>query len=265
MPTLVWATDIHLNFIERPARDRFHEEIVATGADVVLIGGDIGEADDVESLMIALAEHVARPVYFVLGNHDFYGGSIAEVRSRMVALSARDHWLRWLPTSGVVALSATTALVGHDGWSDGRFGNYARSPVMLNDYLRIAELSGLSPAARLTKLNALGDEAAAHFARAVPAALERFEEVVVLTHVPPFREACWHEGKISNDDFLPHFSSKAPGIALLDAARAHCDRNVLVLCGHTHGEGEAQIARKLRVRTGGAVYGATAVSVIEVA
>jgi hypothetical protein len=32
----------------------------------------------------------------------------------------------------------------------------------------------------------------------LPAALGRFRHVVVLTHVPPFREACWHEGRISD-------------------------------------------------------------------
>ena len=261
---LAWATDIHLNFLDEPARARFHEAIAATSADVVLVGGDIGESHDVESLLVALADALARPVYFVLGNHDFYGGSIHEVRARMEVLSGRHRWLRWLPVSGIVPLTAETALVGHDGWSDGRLGNYAKSTVVLNDYIRISELAWLSAEDRLAKLNALGDEAAAHFTREVPPALERFRRVVVLTHVPPFREACWHEGKISSDDFLPHFSSKASGLPLLEAARAHADRELLVLCGHTHGEGEAQMLPNLLVRTGGAEYGAPRVATIEV-
>ena len=49
-------------------------------------------------------------------------------------------------------------------------------------------------------------------------ALERFEHVLVLTHVPPFREACWHEGRISGDDYLPYFACKATGDVLLDEA-----------------------------------------------
>lgn len=31
----------------------------------------------------------------------------------------------------------------------------------------------------------------------------RPKKVIILIHVPPFTEACLHEGKISNDDFLP--------------------------------------------------------------
>lgn len=35
--------------------------------------------------------------------------------------------------------------------------------------------------------------------------------IIVLTHVPPFKEACLHKGKISDDDWLPYFSSKVMG------------------------------------------------------
>jgi hypothetical protein len=85
------------------------------------------------------------------------------------------------------------------------------------------------------------------------------DHVLVLTHVPPFREACWHEGRISSDDFLPHFACAATGTVLRDFADAHPERQVTVLCGHTHSAGEAVIRPNLRVRTGSARYGEPAV------
>ncbi|MFM7113065.1 MAG: Eco57I restriction-modification methylase domain-containing protein, partial [Planctomycetota bacterium] len=36
----------------------------------------------------------------------------------------------------------------------------------------------------------------------------------VATHVPPFREACWHEGELSDDQWAPHFTSVVMGDAL---------------------------------------------------
>lgn len=93
----------------------------------------------------------------------------------------------------------------------------------------------------------------------LPDALARFQHVVVITHVPPFRESCWHEGKISGDDWLPFFSCKAVGDALVEAMKAAPDRMMTVLCGHTHGGGEAQILPNLRVLTGGARYGQPAI------
>ena len=78
---------------------------------------------------------------------------------------------------------------------------------------------------------------------------------IVLTHVPPFRESCWHQGRISDDDWLPYFTCRAVGDALLEIMQARPDRDLTVLCGHTHGEGQAEILPNLRVWTGGADYG----------
>jgi Icc-related predicted phosphoesterase len=86
-------------------------------------------------------------------------------------------------------------------------------------------------------------------------ALEAFPRVILLTHVPPFRESCWHEGRISSDDFLPHFTCKAVGDVLLEIVESRRDRELTVLCGHTHGRGEVEILPNLRVVTGGAEYG----------
>jgi hypothetical protein len=108
------------------------------------------------------------------------------------------------------------------------------------------------PDARLEKLNALGDEAAASVARVLPEALDRFESVVFLTHVPPFEAACRHEGRISDKDWLPHFTCKAVGDVLVRRMRERPDRRLTVLCGHTHGNGVARILPNLEVRTGGA-------------
>ena len=46
-------------------------------------------------------------------------------------------------------LTKDAALVGVDGWADGRLGDYARSTVMLNDYLLIENIAGLDKARRL--------------------------------------------------------------------------------------------------------------------
>ena len=114
---------------------------------------------------------------------------------------------------------------------------------------------GLDENERLLRLNALGDEAAARFRRILPGALARSRRLIVLTHVPPFREACWHRGRVSDDAWLPHFACKAVGEALIEAMASHPECEMTVLCGHTHSAGEAQVLPDLRVLTGGAEYG----------
>ncbi len=163
----------------------------------------------------------------------------------------------WLPDAGIVPLTDETCPVGHDGWGDGRLGDCRGSHVMLNDFGPIAEFGGFDgdTAARLAKLHALGDAAAAHFRAVLPDALTRFRHVVVATHVPPLREACWHEGKTPGEDWLPSFSCKAVGDVLAEAMSAAPNRTMTVLCGHTHGGGEGRLLSNLRALTGGAKYG----------
>ena len=251
---VAWLTDLHLNFLTSPQIDAFYETVSAREPDVVLVGGDIGDASTFVSSLGALETKLQLPIYFVLGNHDFYGSSIADGRRTAAQLAERSRWLSWLPDAGVVELAPGTGLVGHGAWADGRLGKAAQSLVMLNDYVWIQDFVALNLQERFAKLNELGDEAARYFESVLPRALERYEHVIVLTHVPPFKDACWHQGKISDEDWLPHFCCSVVGDVLIALMREHSARRLSVLCGHTHGVGEAEILPNLTVRTGGAVY-----------
>ncbi len=252
---LAWLSDIHLNFVERPHLPEFFSRLAACDCDGFLLGGDIAEAPSVADYLAQLAESVDVPIYFVLGNHDFYFGSLAEVRSKIRRLCRHKSNLIWLPDAGVVSLSSRTALVGHDGWADARLGDYERSLVMMNDYRLIAELAGMSKAQRWPVLKALGDEAAEHIQRVLPQALARHDHVVLLTHVPPLREACWYQGQTSNDEWLPHFTCYAMGKAILEIMQQHPNSRLTVLCGHTHSPGECRPLANVKILTGRADYG----------
>jgi Icc protein len=254
MRRLAWATDIHLNFVQGDVR-ALREQIAGAAPDGLVITGDISEAPTLERDLGALDRVLWLPTWILLGNHDFYGGSVRGVRALVTGICRRSKWLRYLPAAGVVPLGADTALVGHDGWADGRMGDFEHSEVVLNDYLVIEDLAGLELKARRERLHQLGDEAATHFRRLLPQALDRFRNVIVATHAPPFREACWYEGKVSDDEHLPHFGCGAAGEALLPIMRARPEQHMLVLCGHTHGRGVARILPNLLVKTGGATYG----------
>lgn len=131
---LGWVTDIHLDYLDQPQDlTDFTASLVSEAIDSLLVTGDIANAPELDESLEKLAEGIGRPVYFVLGNHDFYGGSIADVRSRMVKLCRRNPRLFWLPAEGVVAIGPGTGLIGHEGWADGGYGDYANSPVLLNE------------------------------------------------------------------------------------------------------------------------------------
>jgi 3',5'-cyclic-AMP phosphodiesterase len=126
----------------------------------------------------------------------------------------------------------------------------------MSDHHLIADLTGLDRAELQRRLMHLGDEAAEHLEARLASALEAHEEVILLTHVPPFREACWYQGRTTDDNWAPFFTCQAVGDLLYKAMRERPDRRLTVLCGHTHSAGRAEILPNLLVLTGQADYGA---------
>ena len=198
-----------------------------------------------------------------------------------IKLCNASERLCWLSDSGVVEVTPEVGLIGHDSWADGRLGNYESSDLLLNDYILIKDFNPLIKEAesdkqsfpgginnifnlftsveakqsRLTRMQALAEEAVLHIRNHLSRALEIYKQVFLLTHVPPFRKACLHQGKIADDYGLPHFSTKIVGDTLVRIMKQHPDRHLTVLCGHTHNGAEVKILDNLAVFAAQAVYG----------
>ncbi|HNT36180.1 MAG TPA: metallophosphoesterase, partial [bacterium] len=245
----VWLSDVHLNFLKKSAFIGFLRTLQEHEADAVLLSGDIAEAHRVCDYLFMIDVALQTKIYFVLGNHDFYRGSIIRTRQAVAELVQDSRYLVYLTQVGVVQLTPTTCLVGHDSWADGRLGDIERSDVEMNDFYLIEELAGLDSEERRDKLRELGEEAADHLRRVLTEAVKSYRDIFVVTHVPPFREACIHEGRISDDNYLPHYSCHSAGEVLRDTATSWPDHRFTVFCGHTHSAGQVRILDNLEVYT----------------
>mgnify|MGYP002640623583 CR=1 FL=1 len=255
MKRIAWLTDIHLEFVSIETALAFINQIAALSPDMLLIGGDTGTARNLDFFLRTFDERIQCSTLFVLGNHDFYHGSLERIHGLADEVSASSQWLRWLTAQGIIEITNSTCVLGHESWADGRLGNGMNSQVELNDYYLIDEFIGLSRQERYQKMGDLGDQAAEYLRRLLPQACAAYQNILLLTHVPPFRETCWHEGSISDDEFLPHFTCKAVGDTLKEIMLQNPNAYLTVLCGHTHGHGEVDILPNLHVKTGGATYG----------
>ncbi len=262
--TLAWLTDIHLNFLRPDERAHFISELATADFDHLVITGDIGEAPTVATYLEQIYYSIRRPLSFVLGNHDYYLASVDETRTDIKALTDRSLPITYLGEGSVVSLSSTCALVGHDGWADGRFGDYVASPILLSDYLLIEDFqpssrdgSRLSDAAKQERhriMTDLANDCATALEVSLAEAAVDYQTIVVATHVPPFEEACWYKGKTPHPLMLPHLGCGATGDVIRAAALGHPNRRFIVLCGHTHWAGTVEIEPNLTVITGGARY-----------
>ncbi len=252
---VAWFTDIHLDFLSSANLERFYLNLRSLEVDLILLGGDIGEAHNVTDFLLQISHYVQQPIYFVLGNHDFYGSSIQAVRDDIQTLVNESPNLHYLSISETpIELTPSLALIGHDGWADLQYGDFKNSSVWMRDYDEIDDFKGLKKAGLLPVMQRLGQEAGRHIQNQLTQAIDYYEKVLILTHLPPYEEACWHEGKISDNEWLPHFTCKAIGDAIRDTLVKYPAKSARVLCGHTHGSGQGRILPNLVVLTKDAEY-----------
>ncbi len=259
---VAWLTDVHLEWLNQKSRRTFFEAIAEERPECILVGGDICNPEYLEPWLLKLQKKVPVPIYFVLGNHDYYGASLCEVRELAKSITKAHDEIWWLPSTGVVPFTDDVGLVGHGCWGDGCAGSFFDSPLSLNDFRYIKELTGLGKHEQLEQVRQLGAEAADYLSEYVEEAATRFGKVIVLTHVPPFPDACLYMGKPSEEG-LPFFCSKTAGDALKAVAANNPETQFLVLSGHTHDAADVQVAENLRSIVADAEYGRPTFRIIE--
>ncbi|MBF0239037.1 MAG: metallophosphoesterase [SAR324 cluster bacterium] len=234
MYRIIWTSDIHLDVVESTSALRmFYTSIQTSGAHILLIAGDISHGRKIVRHLTELERNTSLPVYFVLGNHDYDFYSIASVRSKVQSLTQQSSSLHWLSDCGMVPLTESTVLLGHDGWYDANF-NYWSTSVHMSDFDLIRDFQTKGLLERYHLIQALAHEALSFLDYSLSHALVRYSHILLVTHVPPFKEASKNWGVIKNDDFLPFFCCTILGDFLLSLMKKYSDKRMAVFCGHTH-------------------------------
>ena len=268
MAKFAWCTDIHLDTVKDEGTfDKFAASVISSNPSGIFLTGDISTAKDIVFHLSVLERLFSRPIYYVLGNHDFWGGKTADVRNTMRELGNVSQYLRYLPNTQYLSLDNKTALVGADGWYDALNGNYAQSSMVLNDWFRIGDFAEVHGGKKLVSRNEidrkgiaeiakkLAHESVTHVHNSIKAAARYHKRIILLTHVPPFEESHTYNGAKGDVDAAPWYTSKMMGDMLRQAATAYPNVNFDVYCGHTHGKYEGMIEKNLRVNVGHADYG----------
>lgn len=264
-----WCTDVHLDHIDNDPNKivAFIDDIKRRNPDGVFITGDISSSQLLNK-HLGMIENVGCPVYFVLGNHDFWGSSIERVRADMHAISNASERLRYMGNVQYIGLSNDTAVVGADGWYDCLYGDYRRSNFLMNDWEYIADYcrpgGGGGRGALKWKTHNIKEivetsqqiavQSVNHMFEGIKSAVKYYKNIVVLTHVPPFEEAHIFQGQRGTPEAQPWFASKLMGDMLLNAARTFQNVNFTVLAGHTHGHFDGMITSNMSCKVGGAEY-----------
>ncbi|MBS1795321.1 MAG: metallophosphoesterase [Acidobacteria bacterium] len=253
---LAWATDIHLDRLSENDYLEYKEYLKELNPDRLIISGDIAEGEKVFRSLRDFDETFDFPIYFVLGNHDFYFGTFAAVEEKIRELVANSRNLTWLTEAGVIRLNDSTALIGVEGWGDGRNGTVDISRGYTKDLLLIGDYKDLDRSGINELLNTKGTYYAENLSGRLAEAVAGFENVFLVTHVPPFVEVCFDRSLRIHDEFRqPFYTCKAIGDLLLATMSGHPNCRMTVLCGHTHEKADVQVLENLRVRVKESSYG----------
>ncbi len=262
MKKICWLSDLHLDFVGSVRIKDFFREINERGFDYILVSGDTGTSTPLITYLNQMKENIDSQIYFVLGNHDYYGSSFNNVNQKIKLYSDKNEKIKWFTDIKPNLIDDDLVLIGDDGWADARFGKPFESGVDLNDFHKIEELTGLLIHDRVKSLNKLGDKSAERIKNKLVESVEMADNILIVTHVPPFKESAWYGGLPSGDEWLPWFTSKAFGDVLIEFSENYKDKKFLVLAGHTHGESDSNIRDNLRVLTPETEYGVIDIKMI---
>lgn len=258
MKKIAFLSDIHLNFLKEQQTIEFVTILKNSGVDAFVISGDIGDKSTLQYDLNLLEQQLQSPIYFVLGNHDFYGSSIAETRKNITKQCKSSVYLRYLSNTSYDMLDPTTAILGHDCWYDGGYGDAKNSTMLLNDWRFIEEFASVNALSNKTKrlelMQKLTQESIEHLFLNIKAATRYAKKIIVVSHPPPFVEVTQYNGNPSSNDSLPWFACRALGDMLKSAAISYPNIQFLSLSGHTHSGTKAQIMNNLQSCVAHAVY-----------
>lgn len=265
---LAWFTDIHLDMPGDLLGRVQKLNQMADDAEVILISGDISVSNSLIPHLALLENAFERPIYFVLGNHDYYNSSIGSTRRSVVELCNSSSFLKYMPMVSSVLLQKGTYLVGHDGWYDAQNGNPHSNDVLMTDWIKISDFNAalrgslggqsLNKNAIMDLSRKLAQQAVNHIANGIKSIVKDSQHIIVMTHVPPFKESFNgvenHRG-MPVMQILPWYTSKLMGDTLMAAARAYPGVKFTVLSGHSHSYYDNDLLNNLTVKVGKAVYG----------
>lgn len=258
-----WVTDPHLNFVQFPSQ--FGKKLVDDEPNAVLITGNISECHRLSRDLLSLREGIGEniPIWFLLGNHDAYLGSVTQAKriaNGMNNLASNLIYIGSENNKGI-ELAEDVWLIGVDGWYSATAGTPFESSAYITDFNLISEMivatdnqrditaGHVAAARRLASVEA--DLAKAKLAAVLR---KKPKRIVFATHVPPYAQATFHKNTISDNNWLPWFSNTMTGSVLDTVAKNHPEVTFDVVCGHTHFSGLYRRSDNMTVFVGASQY-----------
>jgi 3',5'-cyclic-AMP phosphodiesterase len=250
----LWYTDLHLGKVLPWTFFNFIRHIHREKPKGIFLTGDISTGPLLSFHLNLMARLIKCPIYFVLGNHDYYFTNIEKQHEKLRKLCAKYSNLVWLTESDIISLNEDSALIGAEGWYDAHRG----SPKLLKitiDWILTEDFRKLpSMAERIEAFRCLADNSVEQIERKLEKALSQgYKKIYILTHFPPWQEATRNERKIFKSYHLSYDANLRLG-KMIERVMRKSKASVTVLSGHTHLDCWLHVSNNIECKVNEAKY-----------
>lgn len=251
----LWYTDAHFDSVDILNKIKFLFRLRSEKPSGIFLTGDIANGPFTKFYLKILAKTVDCPIYFVLGNHDYWFSSFEETHNSIKRLCKEYPNLIWLNNSDIIPLKPKVALIGTDGWYDGNVGNpdYLKYTI---DWLLIKELRNQPSAnARLAKFKKIAYESSIDIEHKIQKAIDLgYKTIYILTHYPPWKEATRDSGTFLEEFWLPYNVNYILGKTIENIMHNKKKIYVKILAGHIHVDKWIHVKRNIECKINESKY-----------
>lgn len=247
----LWITDPHLNNLLPWQKYSFNSIIKKEQPTGIYLTGDISNGIWIKYDLKMLAK-IGVPVYFVLGNHEYFWSSIDAIHNKVRKVCDQYKNLIWLDDRDVVEINEETAVIGTRGWFDNDLGapkwlRWKFEPWIIKDFVK------LSFKDQQLKFKELAGDSCRQIEVKLNMALEKgYKTIYLLTHFPPWTEVSNSDGMM-NWFWLAYNSNPKLG-QTIEKIMVGRKQRVVCLSGHTHHPEYVRISRNIECQVGEANF-----------
>ena len=247
----LWFTDTHLNLAALGAKFDFYLKIEKEKPDGVFLTGDISNGSNTINDLKYLARNVEVPIYFVLGNHDYFYNSIDGMNDKIRLLCKEYPNLIWMTESNPIALNNEVSIIGTEGWYDAMVGDpkyikYTFDWFMISNIRKLPSMKD-----RIEAFRKLADVSCNIIEKQLNKALDDgYKTIYMLTHFPPWVEATRDVGTIMEKFWLPYNTNLRLGKLIESIMKDRNKINLFILCGHSHCPLSIRVTRNINCQVG---------------
>lgn len=241
MTNCLWLTDLHVDRLSTVQYQALLDKIYTAGAEQIWLTGDIGDPPFNWQFLDILLKRLKVPIYFVLGNHDYYRRSIDDIRTQAWQLTRKFANAYYLTMTNPIVWE-DKMLTGVDAWAN-------TNNIELNARTWDAEAIENWMALSLTELqqamNAQAQADAKHLRLQCERGItKRTRNVYLLTHVPPLHAAQSKEAKPLQYENSVFYSNALTDV-LMDLQKDYPKTTFYIYSGHVHKTFQYQISENM--------------------